>query len=82
MKLLVARLTTMGSLFFGQYLGPSGNEDPEPSKDFIFVGWWTGLSSSQLYWVDYEPIYAQKNIGPKTYIHSYIQTYTYCKING
>jgi len=50
----------MGSLFFGQYLGPIGNEDPRPPKDFIFVGWWTGLDSPQLYWADYEPIFAQK----------------------
>ena len=35
--------------FSGQYLGPSDNEDLGPPKSFIFVCWWTGLSSLQLY---------------------------------
>ena len=45
--------------FFGWYPGPSGNEDLGPPKNFIFVGWWIELGSSQLYWADYEPICAQ-----------------------
>ena len=70
----------MGSCF-GRYSGPSANEDLGPPKNFIFVGWWIGLDSPQLYWTDYEPICAQ-NIVPTTHIHSHMQTYTYCKISG
>ena len=67
--------------YFGQYPGPSGNKDLEPPRSFILVVWWTGLGLPQLYWVDYEPSCAQ-NMGPTTYTYSYMQIYTYCKING
>ena len=70
----------MGS-YFGQYPDPSGNKDLELLRSFIFVIWWTGLGTPQLYWVDYEPSCAQ-NMGPTTHTHSYMQIYTYCKING
>ena len=66
---------------FGKYQGSSGYVDLEPPKSLIFVVWSTELGLSHLYWADYESIYVQ-NMGPTTHIHSYMQTYTYCKING
>ena len=38
----------------------------------MLVVWWIQLGSLQLYWVDYEPSYAQ-NMDPTTYAHPYIQ---------
>ena len=54
-----------------------GNNDPKPPKSFILVVRWTRFGSPQLYWADYEPY-----IGPTTHTYSYMQIYTYCKING
>ena len=67
--------------YFGQYPNPSGNNDPEPPKSFILDIWWIGLGLPQLYWTDYKPSDAQ-NKGPTTHTYSYMQIYTYCKING
>ena len=66
--------------YFGQYLGPNGNKDFEPPRSFLLVVWWTRLGSPQLYWANYELSCAQ-NMGPTTHTHSYMQIYTYCKIN-
>ena len=70
----------MGSCF-GRYPGLSGDEDLEPPKNFVCVVWWTWLGLLQLYWTDYEPSCAQ-NMGPTMRTYSYMQIYTYCKING
>ena len=59
---------------FGQYLGPNDDKDPRPLEITMFVGWWTGLGSPQLYWADYESFYAQ-NMGPTT--HTFIHTNIY-----
>ena len=67
--------------YFGQYPGPNGNKDPKPSKSSVLVVWWTGLSSPQLYQANYKLSCAQ-NMGPTINTHSYMQIYTYCKLNG
>ena len=58
--------------FFEQFPDPSRIKDPGPPKSLVFFVWWTGLGSSQLYWVNYESSCAQ-NINPTIHTHSYVQ---------